>query len=72
MARKSHRAVLGWHSCVLACTKLEEVNAEEKVKRLAFNWRRLNFERPSPECVQYQIRTSAGFSKWHVSARFGT
>src|SRR5439155_8366788 len=28
----------------------------KKVKRLAFDWRRLNFERPSPEYVQQQIR----------------
>src|SRR3989442_15823816 len=53
---KEPRAVLLWRSGVLPYTKLEEANAQEKVKRLAFDWRRLNFERPSPEYVQQQIR----------------
>ena len=40
----------------MSVPKLEETNTQAKVKRLAFSWRRLNFERPSPEYVLQQIR----------------
>jgi len=52
----------------MSVPKLEETNIQSKVKRLAFSWRRLNFERPSPEYVLQQVRILGWFWKWHVSA----